>query len=220
MRGNHHWRAFVLAGLSLLSRASAADFPKPYDSQDLQGGPTPPQKALDGLKLPDGFHATIFANEPDVRQPIAMTLDPRGRLWVAENYSYSESKIKFDRNLRDRIVIFDDTDHDGRFDKRTIFWDQGFRLSSIEVGFGGVWATAPPYLLFLPDKNGDDVPDAEPVVELDGWDFEASHHTLVNGLSWGPDGWLYGRQGIQGTSRVGRPGTPEADRVSVNGSIW
>ncbi len=220
MRRNHHWRAFVLAGLALLARASAADFPKPYDSQDLQGGPTPPQKALDGLKLPDGFHATIFANEPDVRQPIAMTLDARGRLWVAENYSYSESRIKFDKNLRDRIVIFDDTDHDGRFDKRTIFWDQGFRLSSIEVGFGGVWATAPPYLLFLPDRDGDDVPDGEPVVELDGWDFEASHHTLVNGLSWGPDGWLYGRQGIQGTSRVGRPGTPESERVSVNGSIW
>ncbi len=165
MSGTNNWRPFLLAWAIMIARASAGDFPAPYDSQDPLGGPTPPETALAGMKLPAGFHASLFATEPDVRQPIAMTFDSRGRLWVAENYSYSESKIKFDKNLRDRILIFEDTDHDGRFDKRTVFWDQGFRLSGIEVGFGGVWATAPPYLLFLPDRDGDDVPDGEPVIE-------------------------------------------------------
>ncbi len=204
----------------MASSALADDFPQPYDSQAAQGGPTSPAEALAGLRLPEGFRATVFAAEPDVRQPIAMTFDAKGRLWVAENYTYAESKIKFDKNLRDRILIFEDSNHDGRFDKRKVFWDGGIRLSSVEVGFGGVWATCSPYLLFLPDRDGDDVPDGEPVVVLDGWDDVVIHHCLVNGLQWGPDGWLYGRQGIQGTSHVGRPGTPDKDRVAVNGAIW
>lgn len=220
MKRKHGWRPFLLAWAVMVSCASAGDFPTPYDSQDARGGPTAPGKALAGLKLPEGFHASLFAAEPDIRQPIAMTFDSRGRLWVAENYTYAESKIKFDTSLRDRILIFEDVDHDGRFDKRTVFWDRGLRLSSIEVGFGGVWATAPPNLLFLPDRDGDGVPDGEPIVLLDGWDDGAIHHCLVNGLRWGPDGWLYGRQGIQGTSHVGRPGTPDHERVAVSASIW
>ena len=67
--------------------------------------------------------------------------------------------LNFDLSQRDRIVILEDTDHDGRADRRTVFWDQGQRLTSVEVGFGGVWALCPPQLLFLPDRNGDDVPD-------------------------------------------------------------
>ena len=209
-----------LAWLGLSASTLAGDFPTPYDTQDPRGGPTTPARALAGLRLPEGFRASVFAAEPDVRQPIAMTFDARGRLWVAENYTYAESKLKFDTKLRDRILIFEDTDHDGKFDKRTVFWDDALKLSSIEVGFGGVYATCPPKLLFLPDRDGDDKPDGEPVTLLDGWEDTSIHHTLVNGLRWGPDGWLYGRQGVQGTSRVGRPGTPDRDRVALSGAIW
>jgi putative membrane-bound dehydrogenase-like protein len=200
--------------------AGADDFPVPHDTQDPRGGPTPPGDALAGLKLPEGFRATLFAAEPDVRQPIAMAFDARGRLWVAENYTYAENRIGFDTRLRDRILILEDTDHDGRFDRRTVFWDRGMRLSSVEVGFGGVWAMCPPHLLHIPDRDGDDAPDGEPVVALDGWADGGIHHCLANGLRWGPDGWLYGRQGIQGTSRVGRPGTPGSRRVPLSGGIW
>jgi putative membrane-bound dehydrogenase-like protein len=220
MKWKHDLVPLLLAWAVMVARAAADDFPAPYDSQDPRGGPTSPAKALAGLKLPEGFRASLFAAEPDVRQPIAMTFDTRGRLWVAENYTYAEFKLKFDTRLRDRILIFEDVDHDGRFDKKTVFWDRGLRLSSIEIGFGGVWATCPPYLLFLPDRNGDDVPDGEPVVVLDGWDAGGIHHCFANGLTWGPDGWLYGRQGIQGTSHVGRPGDPNKLRMAVNGCIW
>ena len=101
-------------------------------------------EALEGLSLPEGFQATVFAAEPDVRQPIAMATDPRGRLFVAENYTYAEASLNFDKTLRDRIIILEDTDQDGRFDNRTVFWDEGVLLTSIEVGFGGVWALCAP----------------------------------------------------------------------------
>ncbi|MBI4662436.1 MAG: c-type cytochrome [Verrucomicrobia bacterium] len=172
------------------------------------------------VKLPPGFHCTAFAAEPDVRQPIAMTTDARGRLWVAENYTYADGTLPIETDLRDRIVIFEDSDNDGRFDKRTVFWDGALRLTSIEVGLGGVWALCPPNLLFIPDRNGDDVPDSAPKIVLEGFEFIKARHTVANGLRWGPDGWLYGRQGILGTSLVGQPGAPPDQRISINVGIW
>lgn len=212
--------AIALAILGLATIARGQEFPQPYDSQDPQGGLTLASEALTTLSLPEGFQANLFASEPDVRQPIALATDSKGRLWVAENYTYAEHQLNFDTNLRDRILILEDTDSDGRFDHRSVFWDEGVRVSSVEVGFGGVWVLCAPYLLFLPDRDGDDRPDGPPVVMLDGWEADAIRHNLVNGLRWGPDGWLYGRHGIQATSLVGRPGMPEADRVRLNCAVW
>ncbi len=179
-----------------------------------------PAESLASLKLPEGFKATLFAHEPDVQNPISMTFDERGRLWVAENYTYAESGVNFETKLRDRIIILEDTDGDGKHDQRTVFWDQGVRLTSVEVGFGGVFALCAPHLLFIPDKNRDDVPDGEPQVLLDGWNASAVRHNIVNGLKWGPDGWLYGRHGILATSSVGPPGSAASQRKQINCGIW
>ena len=210
-----------VAGLvlfSLIADALSADFPPPVNTQE--GAPMPAAEALATIKAPPGFHVSLFASEPEVQQPIAMATDARGRLWVAENYTYGEAKVGFDLTQRDRIIILEDTDHDGHFDKRTVFHDQAQRLTSVEVGFGGVWALCAPQLLFFPDKNGDDIPDGKPIVVLDGFDFGPVRHNIVNGLRWGPDGWLYGRHGIQATSHIGTPGTPEAKRTAMNCGIW
>ncbi|HUE74025.1 MAG TPA: PVC-type heme-binding CxxCH protein [Pirellulaceae bacterium] len=191
-----------------------------FNSEPDQRPLSTPQEALASLKLPEGFKATLFAHEPDVQNPISMTFDERGRLWVAENYTYAESSVNFETKLRDRIVILEDTDSDGKHDKRTVFWDQGMRLTSVEVGFGGVFALCAPHLLFIPDKNRDDVPDGEPQILLDGWDASAVRHNIVNGLKWGPDGWLYGRHGILATSSVGPPGSAPSQRKQINCGIW
>ncbi len=173
------------------------------------------------VSAPPGFHATLFAGEPDVRQPIAMAFDDRGRLWVVENYTYTGvGADAFDTNSRDRILIFEDSNGAGHFDKRTVFWDQGVRLTGLALGFGGVFCTCAPNLIFIPiDKSGEK-PGGPPEILLDGWNEDQMHHTIVNGLKWGPDGWLYGRQGIAANSDVGRPGAPEEARALINCGIW
>src|SRR5678815_511280 len=130
----------LLTSLSL----GASEFPTPYNSEPDKSKPMPASEAAAKMRLPSGFKATLFAAEPDVQNPIAMAWDSRGRLWVAENYTYAESGKKFDLNLRDRILIFEDKDGDGRFDTRKVFMDDLQMLTSIEIGHGGVWVMCPP----------------------------------------------------------------------------
>jgi putative membrane-bound dehydrogenase-like protein len=179
--------------------------------------PLPANEAPHRMTVPDGFRVTLFAGEPDVVQPIAMTTDDRGRLWVVENHSYPGWAD--DGEGRDRILIFEDAEGDGRFDKRTVFYDKGANLSGIALGFGGVWLCSTPNFVFIPDRDGDDRPDGPPVVKLDGFSREVKHNAF-NGLTWGPDGWLWGCHGILATSLVGKPGTPEKDRVPINCGVW
>ena len=119
----------LLTSLSL----SASEFPTPYNSEPDQAKPMPAAEAAAKMRLPPGFKATVFAAEPDVQNPIAMAWDARGRLWVAENYTYAEGSKKFDLNLRDRILIFEDKDGDGRFDTRKVFTDELQMLQQSQI---------------------------------------------------------------------------------------
>jgi putative membrane-bound dehydrogenase-like protein len=176
-----------------------------------------PEAAAKAMTVSEGFKVTLFAGEPDVVQPIAMTIDDRGRLWVAEAYSYPR-RVPQDQ-AKDRILIFEDTDGDGRFNTRKVFADKLNLVSGLEVGFGGVWVGAAPNLLYIPDANGDDTPDGPPRILLDGWGYQDTHETL-NSFIWGPDGWLYGCHGVFTHSNVGKPGTPAAGRTPINAGIW
>ena len=167
------------------------------------------------MTLPTGFKATLFAGEPDVVQPIAFCFDDRGRLWVAECLSYPNWQPD-PKAGKDRIVIFEEGDN-GAFSKRTVFADNIQNISGINFGFGGIWVAATPNLLFIPIK--DDKPAGPPEIVLDGWSLKASHN-VFNSLTWGPDGWLYGCNGIINDSKVGRPGTPDKDRVRINCGVW
>jgi putative membrane-bound dehydrogenase-like protein len=177
----------------------------------------PGEEAVSVMKLPAGFKAILSAQEPDIRQPIAMAIDDRGRLWVAEAYEYPVRAAE--GKGRDRILIFEDADGDGKFDSHKVFADKLNLVSGLELGFGGVWVGAAPYLLFIPDRNGDDIPDGEPEILLDGWAYQDTHETL-NTFIWGPDGWLYGCHGVFTHSRVGKPGTPDHERIPLNAAIW
>jgi putative membrane-bound dehydrogenase-like protein len=205
----------LLIGQASIS-ISAEDF-TPINTQAAGEHPLPPAEAIRRLWVPDGFQVTLAAAEPDVRQPIAIAFDDRGRLWVAESYSYNGSR--FTDDTHDRILIFEDSTGDGVLDRRKVFCDGLTHLTGLELGFGGVWIAAPPNLAFIPDLNADDAPDGQPIVRLDGWSLKAEHNS-VNGLTWGPDGWLYGRHGIKQPSLVGRPGTPTEQRVELSCAIW
>lgn len=179
--------------------------------------PVPVDRVAATMKVPDGFKVTLFAAEPDVVQPIAFTFDDRGRMWVAECLSYP--KWTKDGTGRDRIVILEDTDGDGVHDKRKVFADNLANLSGLEYGFGGVFICSLPTLKFIPDRDGDDVPDGPAETLLDGWD-ENCRHNVFNGLAWGPDGWLYGLNGILSRSSVGPPGAPPEKRKYLDCGVW
>lgn len=195
----------------------------------------PPEEAAAVMTVPEGFRVQLSAGEPLVHQPIAFTIDPRGRIWVAEAYTYP-NRAKAGEG-KDKIVILEDTNGDGTFEKRKVFIEGLNLVSGLELGFGGVWVGAAPYLMFIPDRNGDDLPD-QPAVQaaqanlmfpqdvpagatvlLDGFGWQDTHETL-NAFIWGPDGWLYGCHGVFTHSRVGKPGTADADRQGLNAGVW
>ena len=209
----------------------------PRALSDPQAGLSP-QDAAENMTVPAGFRVQLAAGEPQVHQPIAFAFDHRGRVWLAEAHTYPVRAAE--GQGRDRIIILEDTDQDGTLDSRKLFVDGLNLVSGLEVGFGGVWVGAAPYLLFIPDRDGDDQPDVKGVAQsdvpagalrfagdvppgatalLDGFGFQDTHETL-NSFVWGPDGWLYGCHGVFTHSRVGKPGTPADGRVPLNAGVW
>ncbi|ASV29109.1 PVC-type heme-binding CxxCH protein [Maribacter cobaltidurans] len=175
------------------------------------------KEAAKAMTLPAGFEITLAAAEPDVVRPISFTIDARGRLWVVEGHTYPVPAEE--GKGRDRILIFEDTNGDGTLDKRKVFMEGLNMASGIEVGMGGVWLGAAPYLMFIPTDFENDEPKGEPEILLDGWGLDDTHEVL-NNLRWGPDGWLYGVHGVFTHSKVGKPGTPEDERTKVNAAVW
>lgn len=209
--------ALLIPLLALPARAS--EFPEITDTETKLEKFLTPEAAVGEMVLPEGFEVTLSASEPEVRNPIAMAWDGRGRLWVAECFTYAERA--FDLSLRDRILIFEDKNGDGTFDSRKVFTDELQQVTSLEIGHGGVWVTAAPRLLFIPDADANDIPDGPPVSHIEGFRVPPdSYHNLVNGLRFGPDGWLYGRCGATGAADVGVPGTPADEMIPVRGGMW
>jgi len=180
------------------------------------------QDALKQMQVADGFEASLVASEPEIRQPVSVTFDDRGRLWVIQYLQYPTpaglKPVRVDNFLRttydrrpeppprgpkgvDRITICEL----GADRKRAIkFKDfvSGLNLCTGMIhGHGGLFVVQAPYLLFYPDKDRDDVPDSDPEVLLTGFGMEDAH-AFANSLTWGPDGWLYGAQGSTVTANI------------------
>src|SRR5206468_3633509 len=162
----------------------------------------PPEDAQKKFLVPKGFEVRLFAAEPEVVNPVAMTWDERGRLWVVELYEYPLGATAGTKP-RDRIKILEDTDNDGRADKVTVFADGLNLATGIMLGNGGVYVGQAPQFLFLQDTNHDDRADTRTVL-LNGFGLD-DRHELLNGFAWGPDGWLYMTHGVFTHSRVKIP---------------
>lgn len=174
-----------------------------------------PSKDLPEMRVQDGFQVELIAKEPDVRQPIAFCFDERGRMWIAEAFSYPNRQPE--GQGKDRITILEDADGNGSFETKKTFCEGLNLVSGIEVGFGGVWVGAAPYLMFIPKDANDKA--GEPKILLDGFGYQDTHETL-NSFLWGPDGWLYGNQGVFNTSAIGKPGAETNDRVTMRAGVW
>ncbi|MDP1563367.1 MAG: YdjY domain-containing protein, partial [Pirellulaceae bacterium] len=169
----------------------------PHNQDGVPNEAYSPEQAIAAMKLPDGFVAEIVASEPDLMNPIAMTFDERGRLWVTESFEYPRREPG---PGRDRVKILEDTNGDGTFDSVKIF-AEGLNIpSGIAVGYGGVWVANSPDLLFMQDTDGDDRADKVEVV-VTGFGRDDTHE-LPNSLTWGPDGYLYGLNGVFNYSTV------------------
>ncbi len=194
-----------------------------------------PDEAVAAMTIKDGFAVNAWAAEPMVTQPMAFCWDDRGRLWVAENRDYESRAKGFSNDGNSRIVILEDTDHDGVADSRKVFMAGIAFPAALAVGFDGVFVGAPPNLLFVPDKNHDDQADVNDIeVRLTGWGIRDRHETL-NSFHWGPDGWLYGLQGFATPSKIRKPtgkgriykhndpfpeNLLESEGTDINGGVW
>jgi putative heme-binding domain-containing protein len=160
-----------------------------------------PAEAIKRMKVPDGFTVELVASEPDIVNPVAMTFDERGRIWITESLEYPRQSAG---KGRDRIKVLESTKGDGRYDKITVF-AEGLNIpSGIAVGHGGVWVANSPDILFLKDTDGDGKADKTEVV-VTGFG-RTDTHELPNSLTWGPDGWLYGLNGVFNYSHVKQNG--------------
>jgi len=219
----------VLAGFVLAARGLAAD-----------QGPLGPAASLARFKVAEGLRIDLVLAEPEVAQPVSFGFDERGRVWVVEYRQYPDpaglvelSRDKFWRAVydkvpaappnhvrgKDRITVHEDTDGDGTYDAHKTFVDGLNIASACAPGRGGVWVLNPPYLLFYPDRDGDDVPDGAPEVRLSGFGLEDTH-SVVNSLRWGPDGWLYAAQGSTVSGDVVRPGVDKTPVHTMGQLVW
>src|SRR5688572_7861972 len=122
-----------------------------------------PEVAEKRFAVPKGFEVRLFAAEPMVVNPVAMTWDERGRLWVVELYEYPLG-AKPGEKPRDNVKILEDTDNDGRVDKVTVFADGLNLATGVLVGYGGVFVGQAPHLFFYKDTNGDDKADDRQII--------------------------------------------------------
>ena len=233
----------LVPGASLKVQPTSSSFAKFRESNRVLGraeqfhGPTlSPADAFAKMRATPDLAVDLLLSEPQIAQPTHFSFDTRGRLWVTQyrQYPYPAgvnmiSRDKYYRSHYDRVPpppphhdrgadivsIHESTKRDGVYDKHTVFQDGLNMANSAVRAHGGVWVMNPPYLLFYPDADGNDVPDGPPVVHLSGFGLEDTH-SVGNGLILGPDGWLYGVHGSTSSSRVVRPGFDSADAAPVH----
>ena len=160
-----------------------------------------PDAMLATFKVPEGFEINLFASEvefPDLRDPVAITFDARGRLWVATMGTFP--MYLPGQPVDDKILIFEDTDGDGRADRQTVFADGLHVPTGLELGDGGVYLAQQPNLMFLKDTDGDDRADVKQIV-LGGFDTADSHHSL-HAFTWEPGGGLCFQEGLFNFTQV------------------
>lgn len=157
--------------------------------------PFTPAEALEAMTVPEGFRVELVASEPDIVNPIAMTFDDRGRIFITESVEYPRKPAG---PGRDRVKILEDRDGDGRAEHVMVFVEGMNIPTGVAVGYGGVWVLNAPDLLFIREKDGREISRE---VILTGFG-RADTHELPNSLTWGPDGWLYGLNGVFNPSEI------------------
>jgi putative membrane-bound dehydrogenase-like protein len=173
----------------------------PHGQDQMPGPPLSPAEAIRKMSVPEGFSVELVAGEPDIVNPVAMTFDEQGRIWITESVEYPRHAAG---PGRDRIKVLESTKGDGHYDKITVFADGLNIPSGIAVSHGGVWVANAPDILFY-RIGADGKAAGKPEVIVTGFG-RLDTHELPNSLTWGPDGWLYGLNGVFNPSHIRQNG--------------
>jgi mono/diheme cytochrome c family protein/glucose/arabinose dehydrogenase len=153
--------------------------------------PLSPEQALKTFKVAPGFRIELVASEPLVEAPVAMAFDPDGRIWVVEMRGFMPNVDgRGETEIPGRVVILEDSDNDGRIDKRTVFLDGLMMPRAITLIRGGALVAEPPHLWFCRDTDGDGKCDQKIEVASDYGDPRNPEHT-ANGLLLARNNWIY-----------------------------
>jgi putative membrane-bound dehydrogenase-like protein len=176
--------------------------------------PTEPDKALATFKIKPGFRVELAAAEPNVRDPVALSFDERGRMYVVEMRDYSERR---DERLGE-VRLLEDTDNDGKFERSTVFADGLPWPTAVICYGGGVFVATTPDILFLRDTNGDGKADERRVVFTGfGKGVERLNvQALPNSFNWTLDNRIHGATGPNG-GQVTVPGAPQIAPIELRG---
>jgi putative membrane-bound dehydrogenase-like protein len=180
---------------------------------ELARGPLTPAQEKKSFRLADGFTIELVAHEPDVIDPVAMTFDERGRIFVAEMHGYPNGGVATGPASSGRIVLLEDRDGDGYYEKSTVFADRLRFPTGLQPWRGGLLVADAPDLLYLEDTRGTGKADRRSTLYT-GFDL-ANIQQLLNSLQWGLDNWVHGCAGGKGGD-VRCPDRPEA-AVSLHG---
>jgi hypothetical protein len=214
MTRNRDQRIWAVAGGSD-RKVNDSNTPPPIDAETNEPGRGPNgahvflegHEAIQKMTIGKGLKVELFASEkefPELVNPVQIAFDTRGRLWVAawKNYPHWEPKTPMD----DKLLILEDTDGDGKADKRTVFAGDLNNPTGFEFYNGGVILAQAPNLVFLKDTNGDDRYDTREIL-LHGFDTADTHHT-INSFAFDPGGALYMGEGIFHRSQIESPWAP------------
>ncbi|HEY1603189.1 MAG TPA: PVC-type heme-binding CxxCH protein [Pirellulales bacterium] len=188
---------YIDAGEGLPNYVSGEKWGTEGDRLKRMPKPLSPADSQRHVHLPEGFRIELFAAEPDIVKPIAMSFDERGRLWVAESVDYPNT-LRDDpqQNGDDRIKICEDSDGDGRADRFTVFADRLNLPTSVLPVRGGAIVAVAPHLLYLEDTDGDLRADKRTVL-FTGFGRRDTHAVTSN-LHYGLDNWVYAAVGYSG----------------------
>lgn len=186
----------LLAGLaSAAFGAGVEDGVLPWRMDHSPNRPYSAEEAVSKMTVPPGFGVEVVASEPEIINPIAMTFDDRGRIWVTESVEYPRKAAGVGR---DTVKIIEGTDEKGHARKVTVFAGGLNVPTGVAVGYGGIWILNSPDLLFCREKDGREISREVVLTGFGRTDF----HELPSSLAWGPDGWLYGLNGVFNQSHV------------------
>ena len=178
--------------------------------------PLAPAEALKAFEAAPGLRVELVAAEPLVASPCAIAFDSKGRLFVAENRGYPIGPKEGEKPAG-VIALLEDTDGDGRMDKRTVFADSLTFPNGVLPWNGGLIVTCAPDVLFLKDNDGDGVADERRVL-LTGFATTGSTQLRVNAPTIGPDGLIYLAAGLSGGT-VTCPSHPERPALKMTSDI-